>query len=84
MARTTLTGHWIRITPAGHVASSLPVAEVGVFQDDAHRHFTPLIDDRRREARDGWKHELISHDEWLQRAQPCLTGQCDHQEPTSA
>lgn len=69
---------WIRIDPAGCVTGSALEEFVGPLAEDAHKEFTPRIADRRREARQGWKHELVDHDEWVRRAQPCISGRCDH------
>lgn len=69
---------WIRINPHGCVTGSVRADFIGLLQDDAHKEFTPRIADRRREAREGWKHELIDHEEWTRRAEPCIRGRCGH------
>ncbi|MFI6653246.1 hypothetical protein ACIBI8_37360 [Streptomyces sp. NPDC050529] len=74
---------WIRIDPAGCVTGSVLAGYVGLLAEDAHKEFTPRVADRRKEAAAGWRHELISHDEWTRRAQPCLTGQCSHPRGTA-
>ncbi|MEU6925505.1 hypothetical protein [Streptomyces sp. NPDC046631] len=73
---------WIRINPAGCVTGSVLGNYVGPLVEDAHKEFTPRIADRRKEAATGWRHELIGHDEWTRRAQPCLTGRCQHRQAT--
>jgi hypothetical protein len=67
---------WIRINPQGCVEGSALV-------DDAHKQFTPRVRDRRREAAEGYRHELVGHDEWKRRAEPCLLGQCQHRQAAS-
>jgi hypothetical protein len=69
---------WIRISPPGCVTGSVLEEFVGPLAEDAHKEFTPRIADRRREAREGWRHELIGHAEWVRRAQPCISGRCHH------
>jgi len=69
---------WIRITPAGCVTGSVLEEYVGPLAEDAHKEFTTRVADRRREAREGWKHELVGHAEWVRRAEPCISGRCDH------
>jgi hypothetical protein len=69
---------WIRIRPGGHVEGSVLADAVGQLQEDAHREFTPRVADRRREAAEGWRHELVNPGEWDRRALLCLRGQCNH------
>jgi hypothetical protein len=69
---------WIRINPQGCVTGSALGEYVGALAEDAHKEFTPKVRDRRREAAEGWRHELVGHAEWKQRAEPCLRGQCQH------
>jgi hypothetical protein len=72
---------WIRIDPTGCVDGSvLPVCGTDIVgsPQDAHTHFTPRARDRDREARQGWRHELVSHDRWKAEAEPCLRGKCEH------
>lgn len=74
---------WIRISPQGCVTGSALGEYVGPLAEDAHKEFTPKVRDRRREAAEGWRHELVSHGEWKQRAEPCLRGQCQHRQAAS-
>lgn len=74
----TASTFWIRINPQGCVTGSALGEYVGPLAEDAHKEFTPKIADRRREAAEGWRHELVSHDEWRRRAEPCLRRQCNH------
>lgn len=74
---------WIRIAPDGCVYGSALVEYVGPLAEDAHKEFTPKVKDRRREAAEGWRHELVGHDEWKRRAEPCLRGQCQHRRAAS-
>ena len=69
---------WIRRNPTGCVTGSVRVEYVGLLTDDAHKEFTPRIADRRREAAEGWRHELMTRDEWDRHAKPCLLRQCNH------
>lgn len=69
---------WIRINPAGCITGSVLESHVGPLAEDAHKEFTPRIADRRREASTGWRHELIDHAEWMRRAEPCISGRCNH------
>lgn len=78
MSETKQREFWIRIDPAGCVTSSVRESFVGPLAEDVHKEFTPKVADRRREAREGWRHELIDHDEWDRRAKPCILGRCDH------
>ena len=75
---------WIRIDPRGHVEGSALGEYVGPLVEDAHKQFTPRVRDRRREATEGYRHELVSHDEWKQRAELCLRGQCQHRQEATA
>ena len=74
---------WIRINPQGCVEGSALGEYVGPLADDAHKQVTPRIRDRRREAAEGYRHELVGHDEWKQRAEPCLLGNCQHRKAAS-
>lgn len=69
---------WIRIHPSGCVVGSVYESSVGPLAEDAHKEFTPRVKDRRREAAEGYRHELVGHAEWKQRAEPCLYGTCQH------
>jgi hypothetical protein len=75
---------WIRINPQGCVEGSALGEYVGPLVDDAHKQFTPRIRDRRREAAEGYRHELVGHAEWKTRAEPCLRGQCEHRKAATA
>lgn len=70
---------WIRINPSGCVEGSALGEYVGPLAEDAHKEFTPRVKDRRREAKEGYRHELIGYAEWKRRAEPCLRGECQHQ-----
>jgi hypothetical protein len=69
---------WIRINPQGCVTGSALGEYIGRLVEDAHKEFTPRVADRRREAAEGWRHELVGHEEWKQRAETCLRGRCSH------
>ncbi|MFJ6566550.1 hypothetical protein ACIQNU_03965 [Streptomyces sp. NPDC091292] len=69
---------WIRINPHGCVVGSALGDYVGLLAEDAHKQFTPRVRDRRREASEGYRHELVTHAEWKQRAELCLLGRCEH------
>lgn len=73
-----MAGFWIRIAPTGCVYGSVHEESVGQLAEDAHKEFTPRIADRRREAAEGWRHELVGRDEWKRRAEPCFMGRCSH------
>lgn len=73
-----MSGFWIRIAPTGCVYGSVLEEYVGPLAEDAHKEFTPKLADRRREAAEGWRHELVGRDEWKRRAESCLRNQCDH------
>ncbi|MCX5137642.1 hypothetical protein OOK06_36855 [Streptomyces sp. NBC_00340] len=73
-----MAGHWIRIAPDGCVHGSVLEDYVGPLTEDAHKQFTPKVADRRAEAAEGWRHELVSNSEWKQRAERCLRGKCGH------
>jgi hypothetical protein len=74
---------WIRINPQGCVEGSALGDYVGPLAEDAHKEFTPRVRDRRREAAEGYRHELVAHAEWKQRAEPCLLGRCQHRRAAS-
>lgn len=73
-----MAGFWIRIAPTGCVYGSVLEESVGQLTEDAHKEFTPRIKDRRREAAEGWRHELVGREEWRRRAESCLLGRCAH------
>ncbi|MGW7597300.1 hypothetical protein [Streptomyces antimycoticus] len=75
---------WIRIGPNGCVTGSVLEAAVGPLAEDAHKEFTPRVKDRRREAAEGWRHELVSHAEWKERAEPCFMGTCQHRKQAAS
>ena len=74
---------WIRINPQGCVVGSALAEYVGPLAEDAHKEFTSKVRDRRREAAEGYRHELVAHAEWKRRAEPCLMGQCEHRRAAS-
>lgn len=71
-------GFWIRIAPNGCITGATLEEAVGPLAEDAHKEFTPRIADRRREAKEGYRHELVSRDEWDRRAKTCMAGKCSH------
>jgi hypothetical protein len=73
---------WIRINPQGCVEGS--ALGYGTDAERAHKQFTPRVRDRRREAAEGYRHELVGHAEWKLRAEPCLRGQCEHRQAATA
>jgi hypothetical protein len=68
---------WIRYSPAGCAHGSVRVEYIGLLPDDAHKEFTPKIADRRREAAEGWRHELTDR-ATFDTLLPCLRGKCQH------
>jgi hypothetical protein len=81
MADTEPLEFWIRINPSGCVTGSVRESFVGRLTEDAHKEFTPRVADRRREAAEGWRHELIGRSDWTRRAEPCIRGRCGHDQP---
>ncbi|MFD7861813.1 hypothetical protein [Streptomyces sp. NPDC059783] len=75
---------WIRISPQGCVTGSALGDFIGPLVEDAHKEFTPRVADRRREAAEGWRHELIGRAEWQRRAEPCLRGLCGHRKAAAS
>lgn len=69
---------WVRLDPTGCATGSVRTEYVGLLPDDAHKEFTPRIADRRREAAEGWRHELMNRAQWDRYAKPCLLRQCNH------
>ena len=69
---------WIQFAPSGCAVGSVLAGVVGPLVEDAHKRFTPSVRDRRREAAEGYRQELLGHDEWKRRAEPCFMGRCDH------
>jgi hypothetical protein len=67
----------IRIDPDGCTVGSTYAGQHDTA-DKIHESFTPDAADRHRERGEGWRHEVITHEEWKRRAEPCLTGRCDH------
>lgn len=67
----------IRIDPAGHIEGSTYAGQFDTT-DKVHKIWTPKAADRRRETAEGWRHEILSHAEWKRRAEPCLRGECQH------
>ncbi|MFD7410637.1 hypothetical protein [Kitasatospora purpeofusca] len=69
---------WVRFGPTGCATGSVRTEYVGLLPDDAHKEFTPRIADRRREAAEGWRHELVDKDRWDAEIAPCLYRRCTH------
>lgn len=76
--RRAVRKFWVRYDPKGHAEGSLLAGMVGPLAEDAHKHFTPRVRDRRREAAEGYTHLLLTSDEWDTKARPCLLGDCGH------
>lgn len=73
---------WVRYNPAGCAEGSALAEYVGPLAEDAHKQFTPKVKDRRREAAEGYRHELLGSEEWTAKARPCLIGECEHRTAT--
>lgn len=69
---------WVQFNPSGCAVGSVLAGVVGASAEDAHKRFTPKAADRRRETTEGYRHELLVHDEWKRRAEPCFLGRCNH------
>jgi len=68
---------WVRYNPAGCAVGSLH-GECAIDAEQAHKEFTSRQRDRDRETRQGYRHELLTREQWQQHAQPCLLGKCQH------
>ncbi|MGW3196245.1 hypothetical protein ACWDBD_16995 [Streptomyces sp. NPDC001118] len=75
---------WIRINPQGCVTGSALGEYVGPDPEAAQKEFTPKARERQRETAEGWRHELVAHAAWKQRAEPCLMGQCEHRKAAAS
>ena len=69
--------HWVLLDGNGCAHGSL-LGDAHSRADDAHREFTPRQRDRDRQTRQGWRVELLTGEQWDQRARRCLLGRCDH------
>jgi hypothetical protein len=70
---------WIRINPQGCVVGSVYASALDEDSTQgAHAEFVPDRPTRLYEAAHGWKHERVTRAEWKRRAEPCLSGDCDH------
>jgi hypothetical protein len=69
---------WVRFNPGGCAEGSVLAECVGPLAEEAHKRFTPKVRDRRREAAEGYRYELLGPAEWDAKAKPCLMGQCEH------
>jgi hypothetical protein len=67
----------VRFNPDGCAEGSTYAGRFDT-SDKIHKEFATRAADRRRESAEGWRHEVLSHDEWRQSAEPCLLGQCEH------
>lgn len=77
-----MSGFWLRIDPTGCATGSVREDFVGPLVEDAHKEFTPRVADRRREAAEGWRHELVDG-AGFDAAKACLVGRCQHGRPVS-
>lgn len=68
---------WLRFNARGCVTGSVLAEYVGPLAEDAHKEFTPKVADRRREAAQGVRFELVDQ-AGFSRALPCIRGECDH------
>ena len=68
---------WVQFTADGCAIASL-LGDCAVDADAAHREFTPRQRDRDRQTRQGHQVELLTRDQWKQRAEACLLGGCQH------
>lgn len=78
-----MSGFWLRIAPSGCVTGSVREDFVGPLAEDAHKEFTPRVADRRREAAEGWRHELVDA-VGFDAVKPCLYGRCRHRKGGAA
>jgi hypothetical protein len=69
----------VRIDPTGHIEGST-YAGLHDTTEQVHKVWTTKAADRHRERGEGWRHEILTHAEWKQRAEPCLRGECGHDE----
>lgn len=68
---------WVKFAPDGCAISSL-LGSCAVDEDDAHREFTPRRRDRERDMRRGYSLELLTREQWQERAKACFLGRCQH------
>lgn len=68
---------WVRYNPDGCAVGSL-LGECATNEEQAHKEFTSRQRDRDREDRRGYRHELVTREQWQQQAQVCLLGECQH------
>lgn len=68
----------VRFHPSGCATGSCVAGQFDTTEK-VHKEFTSKAKERMRELSEGWRHELLSHEEWKQRAEPCLLGECEHE-----
>ncbi|MGY1439475.1 hypothetical protein [Streptomyces reniochalinae] len=68
---------WVRYAPSGCAVGSL-MGEHAASPEQAHKEFTSRQRDRERELRQGYRHELVTKEQWQTTVRPCFTGNCEH------
>ncbi|MFG3136048.1 hypothetical protein ACGFZA_07475 [Streptomyces sp. NPDC048211] len=73
---------WVLSDPVGCAFAST-IGPSAVEEEAAHRELITRQRDRDRQTRQGWTVQLLSREQWRQKAQPCFLGRCDHRKATA-
>lgn len=73
---------WVRTDKNGCAYGSL-LGNCAVNEEQAHKEFAPRQRDRDRDIRQGYRIQLLTHEQWRQQAQPCFLGCCTHRKPVT-
>ncbi|MCX5598351.1 hypothetical protein OOK29_09400 [Streptomyces phaeochromogenes] len=71
---------WVRYNSVGCATGSC-LGECATTPDQAHKEFTSRQRDRERELRQGYRHELVTKEQWDATVRPCFIGECSHPKP---
>jgi hypothetical protein len=72
-----ITCHWVLFDPTDCARAST-YGDAATTAEHAHEDFTPKRRDRDRQTRQGYHVELITKDQWREKAGPCFYGKCTH------
>lgn len=81
---TTLRScHWVLFGP-NDCAYASEYGDGAVDAEQAHKNLRPYKRDRDREIKQGYHVELLSKQQWRQKAGPCFYGTCTHKKPEAS
>ncbi|MGQ4513623.1 hypothetical protein [Streptomyces sp. DW26H14] len=75
--------HWVLLGP-DDCAYASEYGDGAADAEQAHKNLRPYKRDRDRETRQGYHVELLSKQQWRDKAMPCFLGKCAHRKAVAS